>query len=359
MRRRALLATVGLLGAGCLDSASTAPNDSETATGSTGSTTPATTTTPPGTTNEPTTGPPSLAVQTCEPTTPTFDLADSAPDDAEYAVTAVRTSATYDVPEDRHWLEPDAFYSADAVEREREDSDDEIVVMDVENVEDPAVRDAIRTAIEDGEWHADALPAGLRSTVDRVDFFTGASTDGTYTHVGVELYHWPTDAPPAVEFGAAVADRYVSPGDPGALSLWIANAREEEYGVFSGSVPPFGMVRAERATGGGSEDDDSDLASGGDDRILLWRDYEEEGCFNRSDRGWIRCDIGRNTTIPPCESVAREYEILPSTTDHYPDETVPSYPGTYRHTDSLSYSRELGGISGTIEFTVEFDLEER
>lgn len=341
MRRRALLASVGLLGAGCLDSTGTGPTETTT-------TTSGGTTTPGRTTDVPPTEPPGNGVETCEPTTPTFDRDDSVPDDVEYVVEAVRTTATYDRPEARYLLESSKFYSADAVEREREDAEEEIVVVDIDDVEDDAVRDAIRTAIEDGEWRSDDPPEGLAETVDRIDFVTGLTENRTHTHVGVELHEFPIDAPPAVTFDAAVADRTVAPGDPGALALWLSNTRETTVTVNSGTVPPFGMLRAER--------DDGD---GGDDRFLLWRDYEEEGCFSRTEDGWIRCDIAKAIELAPCDSVVREYELLPSTTEKYMSETHPPAAGTYTVTGEVWNVGRKHGDSSTLTYEVEVDLATR
>lgn len=356
MRRRALLAAFASSAAtttiaGCLDPVASDP----TTTDQNGSRTRSTTTT----TVERTTGERrtvdtgDASVSTCEPSTPTYDLAPDAPADAEFAVRDLSVSTTYDRPETRFLLEPDAFYSAAAVERAREDRADEVVVVDIEAVHDRAVRDAIRTAIEEGEWRADEVPYGLRQTVERVDFVTGVSNDDTYTHVGVALHEFAVDAPPAIEFDAAVADRYGSPGDPASVSFWVSNAREREWTVSAGTVPPFGMLRAHPAAAGTSGDRGDDARE-----FLLWRDYEEEGCYSRTDDHWVVCAIGSLTPIPPCESVAREYAILPSDTPHYPDLTVPENEGTYVVTGTVSYtSRQLGGQSATLDWEVTFDLD--
>lgn len=341
MRRRALLASVGLLGAGCLDTTGTNSTETTTTTSTTGSG--ATTTA--RTTDVPPTEPSTKGVETCDPTTPTFDLEDSVPDDAEYVVEAVRTSTTYDRPEARYLLEPSKFYSADAVEREREDAEEDVVVVHIDDVEDDAVREAIRTAIEEGEWRSNDPPDGLAETVARIDFVTGLTENQTHTHVGVELHEFPTEAPPAITFDAAVADRTVAPGNSGAIALWLSNTRERTFSVFSGTVPPFGMLRAER----GNDE--------GDDRFLLWRNYEEEGCFSKTDEGWIRCDIGKYTEVPPCESVVREYEILPSTTETYMSETHPPAPGTYTVTGEVGYGGREYGDSSTLTYEVEFVLK--
>ncbi|WP_323676078.1 hypothetical protein [Halorubellus sp. PRR65] len=361
MRRRALLAALGSSAAtsalaGCLDPAGSGPttNGTDARDDPTESGTRTDVATSDG------------SVSTCEPSTPTFDVADvgtdgdhdEAPEDAEFVVRDVVTSTSYDRPETRFVLEPDAFYSEAAVERERENGDDEIVVEDISEIDDATVREAIRTAVETGAWRADELPNDLRETVERVDFVTGVSEGDTYTHVGVALHEFPVDDPPAIEFGAGVANRYVTPNSPGTVALWLANAREEELAVTSGAVPPFSMLRPVLADGDGGTGD-GNSGGGSDERFILWRDYVEEsdGCFGRRDGDWIRCDIGVQTGIQACDSVVREYEILPSTTGTYPDETVPPGPGRYEVSGSVGYSHAPHGPSVELEYVVAFTLE--
>lgn len=240
-------------------------------------------------------------------------------------------------------LELDTLYSSDAVERERESSTEDIVVMDVGEIEDAAVRDAVVTALRSGEWRSNSLPDGLRDLVERVDFFTGVPKDDTYTHLGVSLYRLHPDRPPAIEFQAAVTDRWVSPSSPGALELSLTNTSQTSQEIFSGTVPPFGLVSA-------STDDGS--------RFLLWRNYVEEGCVFFSDEGIGRCDIGIITPIEAGETIARTYEILPSTTQKQPAHTVPSKPGRYRYAGGVSYNRGDGAPDSTLNFEIEFTLRD-
>lgn len=357
MRRRALLAAFGSSAAtsalaGCLESLTGSPKTNETRPTFQASGTANATTTGRGERTHADVGDPS--VPGCEPSTPSYEPASAPPADAEFVVRDVSVSTSYDRPEKRYLLEPDAFYSKDAVDREREDSDEEIVVVDVEDVHGRAVREAIRTGIETGEWRSNELPYDLRETVERVDFFTGVSEDETYTHVGVALHEYAVDSPPAVEFGAAIADRYVSAGDPASLAFWVSNAREREWVVFAGTVPPFGMLRASRGDHGGSSAGNVER-----DEFLLWRDYEEEGCYDRRDDHWVVCAIGRLVELDPCQSVVREYAILPSDTDHYPNLTAPESAGTYVVSGEVSYQRRTSGSqSASLSWEVEFELEE-
>lgn len=116
-----------------------------------------------------------------------------------------------------------------------------------------------------GEWRSNTLPDGLAETVDRVDFFTGVSQDDIYTHIGVTLYRFQPDRPPAVEFRATVVDSIVSADSPGVIALTLVNTSQSAQQVFSGTVPPFGMVGADAVDAG--------------EEVLLWRNYEQEGCI--------------------------------------------------------------------------------
>lgn len=248
-----------------------------------------------------------------------------------------------DQPSVKYVLKPMAFYSADAVEREREGSTESIVVMDVTEIEDPDVRHAIETALREDEWRSNTLPDGLAGLVERVDLFTGTPAGDARTHVGIELYRTHPDRPPAIEFDASVTDPWVSPERPGALEFTLTNTGQESQEVFSGTVPPFGLVRATRTTGSG--------------QFLLWRDYGEEGCVNFTDDGVAVCAIGIITELAPGETLSRRYEVLPSTTAHHPDRTVPQGPGPYRIRDKLGYSPGDGAPGSTLSFAVEFTLE--
>lgn len=257
-----------------------------------------------------------------------------------YRIVDLETSSATERPSVRYVLEPRAFYSEDAVQRKR-DREGEVRVTDVSNL-DPPVREAVETAIRDGEWRADALPDGLAETVERYDFFTGASS-GTHTHVGLELYRLDPDAPPAVAFEAAVPDDRAAPGDPGAIEFALRNVGDEPREVFSGTVPPFGVVFAE--------------AVGGAGRFLLWRDYREEGCVFFTDEGVGQCDIGKITELRPGEELARRYEVLHDSTTVRPEYTRPPGPGAYRVTDRVGHSRKMGAPGSTLSFEVQFTLE--
>lgn len=263
--------------------------------------------------------------------------------DGEYRVTDLSQSTEADEPSFKYVLEPSAFYSGDAVEREEERTGEELVVEDVSSIEDEAVQEAIETAIRTGHWRSNTLPDGLAATVERVDFFTGVSDDETHTHVGLTLYRFQPDQPPAVEFDAVVVDDVVSSGSPGMIELALRNGSQSTQQVFSGTVPPFGMVFAN--------------ALEGDGEFILWRNYEEEGCFTFNDDGWMRCDIGIITKLEPCERISRRYEILPTDTSHQPDYTVPPGPGIYRISDSLGYYEQNGAPETSLSFEVEFTLE--
>lgn len=261
--------------------------------------------------------------------------------DAEYHITDLSVSTQTEQPTVKYVLKTRAFYSANAVEREREDSAEKIVVMDVSEIEDSKVRGAITTALREDEWRSNTLPDGLAEVVDRVDFFTGIPAGDTHTHIGLELYRLRPDQPPAIEFTASVTDEWVSSDSPGAMELSLENTGAESQTIGSGTVPPFGMVFAERR----------------DAKFLLWRDYTDEGCISFTDNGIATCAIGKITTLDPGERISREYKVLPSTTDLQPGYTVPPGPGEYRITDRVGYSRGNGVPGSTLSFTVTFALE--
>lgn len=314
MRRRTLLSGLCALSAGCLNAPSARPRTTD----GTGS-------------------------ESCRSTGRTEGADGEDETGAEYRVTDLAVSTETDRPNGRYVLEPSAFYSADAVDREEERTGERPLVRDVSEVRDGAIREALTTAARTGGWRSDEVPDGLTGLVERVDLFTGLSSDETYTHIGFTLHRLHPDRPPAVEFDATVVDAAVSPESPGAIELALTNTGRETRRILAGTVPPFGAVFA--------------TASYGTDRFLLWRDYGEEGCISFTDHGVVQCAIGRTVTLRPCRTIRRRYEILPGTTEDQPDLTVPPGPGTYRIKDGVSYSRGDGAPESTLSFEVEFTLE--
>lgn len=326
MRRRVLLASLGVLSAGCLGSSPPRSNN----------TTPAS---PTGETSTPTTTEPCDRVDDHS----TTDTSDEGVTDGEYNLTGLTASVSSDQPSFKYVLEQSASYSGDAVERKEERTGEKQVVRDISAADNTKVRTAIETAIRSGEWRSNTLPDGLAETVDRVDFFTGVSKSDIYTHRGVTLYQLQPDQPPAVEFSAAVADGSVSAESPGVIAFTLRNTRRSTQYVSAGTVPPFGMVFAE--------------AVESDGRFLLWRDYEEEGCIDFVDDEIVKCSIGTVIELQPCESITRRYEVLPSNTTHRPRYTVPPESGTYRITDSVAYYGQQGAPQSELSFEVDFTLE--
>ncbi|WP_246308175.1 hypothetical protein [Halorarum salinum] len=111
--------------------------------------------------------------------------------------------------------------------------------------------------------------------------------------------------------------------------------------MFAGTVPPFGTVFADSVEG---------------DEFLLWREYEEEGCITFSEDGLVICDIGSLTELHPCQSITHRYDILPSSTTHHPEYTVPPGPGTFRITGSLDYEAD-GAQESELSFEIQFSLD--
>lgn len=241
-------------------------------------------------------------------------------------------------PEHRYFVRITKTYSAEAVA----DEPGEQTVVDVSEIEDPDVRAVLADVLAERKLRRDAIPDGLRETTERVDFFTWNATTGpddTASHWAVEVYEADPDRDPVVRFDAELADDAVSTTDPGAITFSLENVGDAVRRVFSGTVPPFGVL----------------LADGpGDDRYLLWRDYEEEGCVNvREDGGILSCDVGKITPMQPGETVARTYELRPENPAGSPLRT-----GEYVVSGVLSYHRENLGPRTAVEWRVEFGVEE-
>lgn len=250
----------------------------------------------------------------------------------QYVVTDYSVTTEKPAPTTKYVLDTTKHYSEDAAREEVDASD----IADVADLE-PDVRDAIETAVEGRGWKTDEIPDGLRETLDRYEFFTGiVASDRTHTHFALELYELSPDAPPQVTFDTKLRDADVTADDPGIVEFSVTNDGETTRRIFSGTVPPFGVVRAE--------------ATDSDRRFLLWRDYEEEGCVTVED-GRVRavCDIGKMTPIEPGQTISREYELRTGT----PGTT----PGEYEIRGTVSHSAETGGPSEKVEWVASFTLQ--
>lgn len=291
MQRRALLATIPSVLAGC-------------------------TTNPPANTTSSTT-------RTTEP-------------DASFVVTDFEVETEKVEPTDRYLIRITKVYSANAVANEPGTQ----TVVDVSDVEDPDVRAIIEDVLTQGKVRRDSVPDGIRETTDRVDFFTWnvtTSPDDTASHWAIEVFEAHPDREPILRFDAELTDHAVSPEDPAAITFSIENTGSEAQEVFSGTVPPFGVLWAE---------------SPGSDRYLLWRDYEDEGCVNFDDGHVVVCDIGIVTQVEPGDTVEKTYEIRPEN-----PVGSPLQPGDYVVSDTLSYHEEPQGPSTELEWRVSFSVE--
>ncbi|WP_433624651.1 hypothetical protein [Halomicrococcus sp. NG-SE-24] len=309
MRRRTLLAGVaaGLL-SGCVGSPGTGSGP-EPAGSTTGGTTTSTTT------NDGTTT--------------------AVPPDARYAVTNFSVETEKVAPTAKYALETTKVYSREAALAEVDASD----IVDVSELPDPDMREAIAAAIRDGKLRTDDVPAGLDDALERYAFFTGVNADGsTHTHYGLKLYRLSPSSSPQLRFDARPVDRGVAPDDPGEIAFAVTNEGETTQEIFSGTVPPFGVLRAE--------------ARDADRQFLLWRDYEEEGCA-QVENGRVRavCDIGKLTPVEPGETVTKRYELRPGTPG--------MESGSYVVDGTLSYSSEMQEPSTEVEWAVNFALEAR
>lgn len=295
MQRRALLATIptALSVVGCISTPSTGPDTTTTATSGT----------------------------------------DAAFTVTDFAVESEKVEPTY-----RYLVRITKVYSAEAVADEPGDQ----TVVDVADVSDADVRALLKRVLSEGEVRRDSVPDGLRETTERVDFFTWEATtdpDDTASHWAIEVFEADPDAPPELEFDAELTDDTVSTDDPGTVTFSVENVGDARQEIFSGTVPPFGLVWANGP---------------GDDRYLLWRDYTTEGCVTFDDEGRVVvCDIGKITPIAPGEIIDRAYEIRLEN-----PVGAPLRSGDYVVSETLGYEQEPQGPRTAVEWRVSFRVEE-
>jgi len=291
-------------------------------------------------------------LRTPESSTMTDPASKTDTNDAEFVVSRFDVSTSKTAPTKQYFFRITDAYSTSTVEEENGDQ----TILDVSDVEDPAVRETLKDIILVGDDHwvrRDEIPDRLLQVIREVDFFTWEShTDpgDTYTHWKIEIYRAFPDRKPVIEFSAELVDDRITRGDPGAIKFSLSNTDDHTQIVQSGTVPPFSILWAE--------------APESKERALLWRDYVEEGegCvnFRDDDSGLVRCDIGINVPIDPGETINRTYQLRSGFDREALAKSGFDTAGRYTVTETLRYYRdgEEQGPSTHVDWRVEFDLEE-
>ena len=225
------------------------------------------------------------------------------------------------------------------VVRGRVDRDTGAVVLPVDDVEPIGTRALIREAIDDGDGYLVTASCALRRTIDRVDYFTTDSPPD----VGYEATLVPLDPDSlSVRFDVELLDDDATADSPGAFELSVTNDGAEVVRPFAGTVPPFGTVYAERTDG---------------ERLLLWRAYEEEGCYRFTEDSATACSIGWKGKLEPGETIARRYELRVDAERSFHGRTDPPGTGAYHAEGSLAISREGADTGRTLRYGFAFGLE--
>jgi len=265
--------------------------------------------------------------------------------DESLVVSGFQVSTTKVSPPEDYLLRTTASYSAEAVEREA----GEQTVLDVSEIDDPNHRRIVERVLSEDRVWCETIPEGLRALTERIDFFTWTAetpADATHTHWGIGVYRAYPDRDPVVEFDADRLDDRVTRDDPGAIEFSLTNVGDRRQTVYSGTVPPFSVLRADHPTA--------------DRDALLWRNYFEDGCVSRIDGDSLfRCDAGVTTPIDPGETIARRYELRRSFDPEGLSEPGFDAPGRYVVDETLTYSDWNRGMGpeAAVDWTVTVDLE--
>jgi len=257
--------------------------------------------------------------------------------DTSFVVTDFSVETKKVAPSYRYLVRITKVYSADAVA----DEPGTQTIVDLSEIEDPKVRAVIEDTLSSGKLRRDSIPDGLRETTERVDFFTWnetTSSDDTASHWAIEVFEANPNRDPVIQFDASLTDHSVSPDSPAAIRFSLENTGETTQEVFSGTVPPFGVLYAD---GPGAE------------RYLLWRNYEEQGCVNFQDDGSVLvCAIGINTAVEPGKRIEKTYELWPEN-----PVGAPLRAGGYEVNETLTYHQQAQEPSTEVEWRVTFSVE--
>lgn len=221
---------------------------------------------------------------------------------------------------------------------------DEQVVKDVSTIEDQTVREAVETALTNQKrgWRSNRLPDGLTELLDRIDFFTG-NFDSEYTHVGLTLYRFDPDDPPAIEFDVSLLDDRVVEGSPGVIELSLKNVSSEMTHIHGGADFPFGPLNATRIRS--------------DEEFLLWQNFNNFCGVGVMDRGVSTLNYAVRRELKSQHTIDRRYRILPGSTSHHPDLTVPPGPGEYITSGTVEWDAGDDTMTLSLAWHVGFTLE--
>ncbi|MFP4632007.1 MAG: hypothetical protein ACLFMT_01050 [Halobacteriales archaeon] len=238
-------------------------------------------------------------------------------------------------------------------------------VSDVRGLDDLSAEaaDVVEAAV-DGEYRGDGLPDGFEDEVGDSYFLVDGEAhqpdvlEPDYDAAPVELSVEVVDGdrgdvhtPPSEEDLEGFRERYEEahesedeeeiqalreevwslyrPEDAATFELSVTNTSGDSVEIFSGAPAPFGVLRAEQASG--------------DDRALVvWSEaYEESGHVYAGPMGLEVNSIGLNTEVEPGETLSETYEVA------FPQ-------GEYRVEETMSVSTE--GLVSENEHTVPYTL---
>jgi len=274
------------------------------------------------------------------PTTETNTVPEPGPD-ADLAITDFAVGTEKTAPTREWYLRIEGVYSTDAVGRHFDDPE----VVDVADIEDADVREAVKRILDEGKVWADEIPDGLREFVDSTDLVTWEAdrdTGDIATHWTLAVYDAHPDRDPVLDFDVRVLDSGIGDG-PAELAFSVANTGGVEQSVYSGVVRPFGIPRVHHP---GAPDGAS---------FLLWHEYETIDGLSVTEDLVTKNAIGMMTPVEPGETLTRTYTLDPSK-----PQCGAIGPGEWVYEDTLEYSQtgEPQGPGATVEYRLDFTIEE-
>ena len=120
---------------------------------------------------------------------------------------------------------------------------------------------------------------------------------------------------PQIEFKAGIVNKRIVKNSPGMIKFTLINNGSRIQYIASGIDFPFGPMTAEK--------------SSSDEDFLLWQDFDDMCGIAIDERGIGHTNVGVSQPLQPGETVSSWYQILPESTSHFPNHTVPPGPGNY------------------------------
>lgn len=204
--------------------------------------------------------------------------------------------------------------------------------------------DIVKAVVERRRYEAADLSSEVESVTSKYDYVQWPESSRKGRYFGIAAVNVQLGTPNPLDFAVDVAERYVSIGDPTNIEFRISNRSSRPMAVYSGVIPPFGVLTAD--------------VESGSQRLVLWNDRYAENDGVSTDLGAVTGKTKQETSVvlEPGETRLEAYQIR--LRDYLPFVRTSDAPSTrFTLAGTLRYS--LGEVTADFGATYEvrFDID--